>query len=309
MAAVDLTEQPYGHQRELDTSDAVPIGANRFALVCSAIVVAAMTLGSLLGLFVRGLYQEQPWAVAALRGNDLITLVVVAPAVGLALINHRRSPRWTIVWLGGLLYGVYNFAYYAFGTSFNDVFLLHVAAMALSLAALVALATGLDVDAIAACLPARPVDRVIAAYMTLVGAALISAWGGLSLRFAISGELPHSVMPPSAVHLVYALDMSLLAPAFLTGGLLLWRRRPWGYALGIAVNFFGAVYLLVLEFVGGFEANAGIKGTTWNSPPAIGGTLLCAVAVIALLRRCPRKWPTDDRIMSARRRGSAGIAS
>jgi hypothetical protein len=268
-----------------------------------------MTVASLLGLLVQGLYHEDPWAVAALRGNDLITLVVVAPALGLALINQQRSPRWTLVWLGGLLYAVYNFAYYAFGTNFNKVFLLHVAAMALSLAALVALATKLDVDAIAARLPARRIDRVIAAYMTLVGAALISAWGGLSLRFAITGELPLDVMPPNAIHLVYALDMSLLAPAFLAGGLLLWRRRPWGYALGVAVNVFGAAYLLVLEFVGGFEANAGIEGTTWNSPPAIGGALLCAVAATALLRRCPRRWPDDDGVISERRRTSERIAS
>jgi hypothetical protein len=242
-----------------------------------------MLVESLLGLLIRGLYREAPWAIAALRGNDLVTLVLVAPGLMVALSRSRQSRRWRLVWLGGLFYSVYNFAYYAFGTAFNDVFLLHVATLALSIAALIALVAALH-DDIVGNASDQQAHKLIAAYMILVGASLIGAWGGLSLRFAITGELPHDVMPPSAVHLVYALDMSLLAPAFLGGGVLLWRRHPWGRALGVAVNTFGAAYLVVLEFVGGFEANAGVEGKTWLSPPALLGALLCAAAATALLR-------------------------
>lgn len=260
---------------------------SRFALVCSSLIVGLMALESLLGLTVHDLYREQRWAIAAFRGNDLVTLLLVVPVLGIAVRRGRDSNRWVLVWLGGLLYSVYNFAYYSFGATFNDVFLLHVSTMALSLAALVALVARLDVERIASRIVAHRVDRVIAAYMCLVGSALIGAWGGLSLRFALTGELPHDVMPPSAVHLVYALDMSLLAPAFLAGGVLLWRRRPWGYALGVAVNCFGAAYLVVLEFVGGFQANENIADKTWLSLPAIAGALLCAAAAASLLHRIP----------------------
>jgi hypothetical protein len=260
-----------------------------------------MAIESALGILIGGLYNEEPWAVAAFRGNDLVTLAVVVPFFGLALMRHR-SPRWSLVWLGGLLYGVYNFAYYAFGTNFNDVFLLHVATLALSIAALVALTAELDVAAIAAELIPHRVDRFIAGYMVMIAVALVTAWGGLSLRFASTGELPESVMPPNAVHLVYALDLALLAPAFLAGGLLLWRRRPWGYALGVAVNLFGAAYLLVLEFVGGFQANAGIQGSTWLSPPLFGGAALCAAAAVRLLGRYP-----DRSTMEGDRSGGAAV--
>jgi hypothetical protein len=251
-----------------------------------------MAIESVLGLVVNDLYQEDPWAVAALRGNDLVTLSLVAPLLGLAILRSRNSNRWTLVWLGGLLYSVYNFAYYSFGTTFNDVFLLHLATMSLSIAAVVALVSHLNAQAVVGWVPGRRSDRVVATYMILVGTALIVAWGGLSLRFAVTGELPHDVMPPTAVHLVYALDMSLLAPAFLAGGVLLWRRRPWGYALGVAVNLFGAAYLVVLEFVGGYQANAGIADKTWVSPPVIAGALLCAAAAIILLRRIPARTHT-----------------
>ena len=245
-----------------------------------------MVVESTLGLFVHDLYREDTWAIASLRGNDLVTLLVVAPVLAFAIARGSRSIAWRLVWLGGLFYGVYNFAYYAFGTAFNDVFLLHVASLSLSIAALVALALHLDVDAVARSMRrSSRGDAVVASFMVVVGSALFAAWGGLSLRFAVTGELPHDVMPPAAVHLVYALDLSLLAPAFLVGGVLLWHRRPWGYAMGVAVNVFGALYLLVLELVGGFQAEAGIAGKTWLSAPSIVGALACATAASALLRR------------------------
>ena len=102
--------------------------------------------------------------------------------------------------------------------------------------------------------------------------ALLGAWGTISVRFAVTGDLPENVMPPSAVHLVYALDMGVLAPAFLIAGVMLWRRMPWGSVLAVAVNASGAAYLAVLWAVGGFQADAGIAGTSWLSPVAVGST-------------------------------------
>jgi len=255
----------------------------RFASRVSTVAVAFMAVESVLGLLVHDLYREDRWAVAALRGNDLVTLVLVVPVLGLALVRSRTSAGWTLVWLAGLFYGVYNFAYYVFGTAFNDVFLLHEATLVLSLSALVSLAVTVDPASLAGAVRAGG-HRVVASFMVVVGSALVAAWGGFSLRFAIDGTLPKDVMPPNAVHLVYALDLALLAPAFLAGGILLWRGTAWGRVLAAVVNLFGAAYLVVLEFVGGFEADAGIAGKTWMSPPSILGAVACAAAAIALLR-------------------------
>lgn len=287
MAVIDHPPTSTEHRPRPTTDGPPAVDPGPFAIGASAVVVGLMALGSVLGLAVGDLYPEDDWAVAAFRGNDLVTLVLVVPLLATAVARGRRSPRWALVWLGGLLYGVYNFAYYAFGAAFNDVFLLHVATLALSIAALVSLVLHLDVDDLAGSVVPHPVDRAVAAYLVLVGTALVLAWGGLSLRFAVSGRLPDDVMPASAVHLVYALDLSLLAPGFLAGGVLLWRRRPWGYVLGTAVSLFGAAYLTVLEVVGGFQADAGIDGKTWASLPSIVAALLCAAAAAVLLHRFP----------------------
>jgi hypothetical protein len=255
------------------------------ARALSAVVLAVMVLASGVGLMVGGLYPEQPWAVAALRGNDLVTLLLVAPALAFAMVESHRRPTAAsvLVWLGLLFYGAYNYAYYAFGTAFNDVFLLHVAAFSSSTAALVLLGTSIDAEEAARGVAGGTRARVVAVFTTFVGMALLGAWGVISLRFAVTGDLPENVMPPSAVHLVYALDLGVLAPAFLLAGVLLWRRSPWGAVLAVAVNASGAAYLAVLWAVGGFQSDAGIAGTSWLSPVAIGSTLACLVATLALL--------------------------
>jgi hypothetical protein len=255
------------------------------ASVLTAALLGLMVVQSVLGLVVDGLYPEQSWAVAALRGNDLVTLVVAVPLLaGAAALSRRRpSTASVVVWLAMLFYGVYNYAYYAFGAAFSDVFLLHVAALAVSAYALLMLGTSVDAEVVALGVRAGPWARVVAVFTGLVGAALVGAWGTMSVRYALTGALPEDVMPPEAVHLVYALDLAVLAPAFLVAGVLLWRRVPWGAVLAAAVNVSGAVYLAVLWAVGGFQADAGIAGRTWASPVAIGSTLLCLAAALVLL--------------------------
>ncbi|GAA4399664.1 hypothetical protein GCM10023168_07360 [Fodinibacter luteus] len=257
----------------------------RAAWVLSGAVLAVMVVASALGLVVDDLYPEQPWAVAALRGNDLVTLVVVAPVLAVALATSRRRPTSAsvLLWLGMLFYGTYNYAYYAFGTTFNDVFLLHVLAFSASAAGLVLLGSSIDPVEAARGVVGGTRARVVAVFTTLVGLALLGAWGTLSVRFALKGALPEDVMPPSAVHLVYALDLGVLAPAFILSGVLLWRRTPWGAVLAVAVNASGAAYLAVLWAVGGFQADAGIPGKTWLSPVAVGSVLACLLATLALL--------------------------
>ncbi len=257
------------------------------AWVLSGVLLLLMVVQAAAGLGVGDLYPEQPWAVAAFRGNDLVTLLVAAPVLAVSMFASRRDPSSAsvLVWLGMLHYGVYNYAYYAFGGAFSSVFLLHVAALVASMAALLMLATSIDAGRAARGVAGGARARVVAGFTTLVGLALLTAWGGLSVRFAVTGELPQDVMPPSAVHLVYAIDLSLLAPVFVVAGVLLWRREAWGSVLAVAINASGAVYLAVLWAVGGFQADAGIAGKTWLSPVAIGSVVACLAATVALLVR------------------------
>jgi hypothetical protein len=60
------------------------------------------------------------------RGLTARELVVAAPALIVALLlSLRSSQRAELVWAGMLAYSAYSYAFYVFGVTFNDLFLLH----------------------------------------------------------------------------------------------------------------------------------------------------------------------------------------
>lgn len=51
---------------------------------------------------------------------------------------------------------------------------------------------------------------------------------------------------PAAFRLVAALDLTLMVPALGVGGVLLWRRRTWGWVLAPPAGIQGSLYLFIL---------------------------------------------------------------
>ncbi|MGZ8578601.1 MAG: hypothetical protein ACXWWX_03605, partial [Actinomycetota bacterium] len=133
-----------GHPASAGTLTDVPVraaeptsAALRVAYWLSGAVAALMIAASVAGLVIDGVYREDDWAREALRGGDLVTLMLAAPILIVALtLSIRGSHRAEPVWIGMLIYAVYNYAFYAFGTTFNDLLLLHIALLSMSVFAL-----------------------------------------------------------------------------------------------------------------------------------------------------------------------------
>ena len=251
---------------------------SRAAYVLSGVIAVLMIASSALGLFVHDLYRDTAWGREAIRGGDLVTLVVVAPLLIAALIIAvRGSVRAQPVLLGLLVYSVYDYAYYVFGAVFNDVFLLHIALFSASVFALACALAGMDAEAIRDRLRADTAARWIGAMMAVVGALQGLLWGFLIVRYAMTGELLHDI-PVAGQHLVFALDLGLLIPTLILAGILLFRRTAFGYMLGAAIALMAATYQLNLMAGGVFQANADVPGTKAFPPE---GILLTAVFVVA----------------------------
>jgi hypothetical protein len=249
----------------------------RTAYVLSWLLVPAMIAASLMGLFVHGLYQKGAWAREALRGGDLVSLVVVAPLLAASLVlAMRRSRRALPVWLGCLAYAAYNYAFYAFGATFNDAFLLHIASMSLAVYAIWFALLGLGPTPVARA-PRAP--RAAGWFLAVVGCLQDALWLFVIVRNAVTGEVIHDV-PVAGQHLVLALDLGLAMPAMVLAGVLLIRRRPLGFLLGPAMAVMGAAYQLNLMVAGVFQANADVAGVRAFAPE---GVVLTAAFVLTAL--------------------------
>jgi hypothetical protein len=258
----------------------------RWPGIVSAVIAVLMTFASLGGLFLPDLYRDNTWATAAFRGNDLATLVLAVPALAVALLLARRgSEQARLVWFAVLAYNVYNYAFYLFGTTFNDFFLLYAALESLSLITL-----AFAIPAIAAIRwPVRHNRaRVVAGYLAVVGIMFGAMWVAQAAQFLASGTVPR-VIGDSGLHtsIVFALDLTLIVPAMLIGAVLLWRGHPAGVVLGVVMNVIGALYMVALACAGAFQAHAGISGASWAAPPYI-ELAITSLAACWLLLHTPR---------------------
>jgi hypothetical protein len=253
----------------------------RIAYGLSVAVAFLMVVASAAGLFIDGLYQDGPWAREALRGGDLTTLLLAAPILGWSLIlSIRGSLPARAAWIGALAYGIYNYAYYVFGAEFNDLFLLHIALLTLSIWATALAVASLDVGAVAAAFRVGRAARWVGGFLVLVGSILGGMWVFLAIRFAVTGKLMADI-PADGIHLVFAIDLSLLVPALVVAGVLLWRRTAIGVVFGAVMAVMGGLYQVNLLVAGVFQANADVAGAKAFPPEGIvvatGFLLACAV--------------------------------
>jgi hypothetical protein len=262
--AADLVRESIRH----NVQDAAPEAGRRSgakpglraAYWLSGAIAVLMVAASAAGLLVDELYRDGPWAREALRGGDLTTIAVAAPVLIASMLLARRGSRAAqAVWVGALAYSLYNYAYYVFGAAFNDIFVIHIALFSLSIVALVLAAANIDVRAIAARFRDVRGARVIGGFLAVVGIVLGGLWLFLAIRFAVTGELMAD-LPADGIHLVFAIDTSLLVPALVIAGVLLWRRTARGYVFGTAMAVMGAMYQVNLLMAGLFQAIADVPG-------------------------------------------------
>lgn len=271
-------------------------GGLRAARIMSAMILPLMVAASAAGLWMGGLYQDPAGVNAMLRAYDLVTLVVVVPALAVVLLPSTRGSRCAqLLWLSALAYAVYNYAIYVFGSAFNDMFLVHVALFSLSVFALALASANLNVVTIAAGFRAGTPVRSVSVLLLLPAIGLGAMWGYYSLRFAFTGAAPEEsllVLPSTTVHLGYVLDLALLVPGYASAAVLLWRRAPWGYVLATVMAVFGTVYQLSYMTALVFQANAKVPGATSFDPaePFIAGVFtIAAVLLLSGLRSASRK--------------------
>jgi hypothetical protein len=207
-------------------------------------LAALMALQSALGLVLPGQYRDVDWIRAAWFGNDGVTLLVAVPLLLIArAATGSGSIHARLGVLGVAAYAAYNYAFYLFGAALNSFFPLYVLSFVLSAALL---SVGLVEEAprlVAASCPAIRA-RIVGAFFMFVAIVLATVWLGIWGAHVFFG-VPTPV-PPDVFRLVAALDLSLLVPALLIGGALLWLRAPWGPTVGVIAGMQATLYLFVL---------------------------------------------------------------
>jgi len=175
-------------------------------------------------------YYDTVSSAAQMQANDLITLIVGLPLLAISTwLAFRGSLRGRLLLTGTLGFFLYTYLSMATLTAYNALFLVYVALFTLSLYAFILSMMSFDLASLPAhfseCLP----RGWIAALMFVVGGFLTLAWLGRILTPLMRGVDP--ALENTTTLVIQFMDLSLIAPAAILGGILLLRRNAWGYLL------------------------------------------------------------------------------
>jgi hypothetical protein len=236
---------------------------------------------------------------ATLRAFDLVHMVLVVPALVLATVLARRGSALGELALAGLgAYLVYTYAFYLFGTGFNDLFLLHAAVFGVALWLLVLTLAGLDAESLANRFGAHTRVRVVAGILALLAVSLGGLWVYAALDNAVTGDVPAGsqlVETDLVVHLGMALNLALLVPLYGAAAMLSWRRMPWGYVLAFLALLPGILHQLTYLVAMPFQVAAGVPGAVSTDPGEPVIVLLYLAAATLLLFGTRHSKTEEDR--------------
>jgi hypothetical protein len=188
-----------------------------------------------------GLYRYDPlWGTVQAQAQDAATLFLGVPALAAALVwANRGSLRGRLLLAGVLGYFLYAYTTAAFGVWFNPLFLVYVALFGLSINAVAPAAAQIDMRALPAhCADGFPRKGIIALCFG-TAAFLSSAWLGRIVPDLFSGNPPYGLESYTTLF-IQVMDLGVVVPLAVVGGILLWRRTPLGYLLSSVLLVKGA---------------------------------------------------------------------
>lgn len=257
---------------------------NRLALWLSFPLAAFVAIATSAGLFWPQVYcRETPiWATEG-RGGDAATLFVIVPTLLVSTILARRgSVSARLVWMGTLMFILYDYVMYAMAVHFNVLFLVYCTALGLSFYALLLGFRSLTPSEFAKIYPPRAPLKTTAAVLFVVAFFFATQWLREIIPSLQSGHAPKSVTDAGLLTSpVHVLDLSIVLPAFVITGIMLLRRKSEAFVLAPVLITFA---ILMIVAVAGMMVMLAFTGLATDY--AIAAILLCmAIGLAALLFR------------------------
>lgn len=204
-----------------------------------------------------GLYLHDTVSSAAqMQGNDLITLIVGLPLLAFSTRwAFRGSLRGRLLLTGTLGFFLYTYMSMSTLTSYNNLFLVYVALFTLSLYAFILAMMSFDLAALPGHFSEKLPRGWIAGLEFVVAAFLGLAWLARIIMPLVQNQTP--ALENTTTLVIQFMDLALIAPAAVLGGILLLRKSAWGYLLASVMLTKGVTMGLGVSAMG---INMALKG-------------------------------------------------
>ena len=152
-----------------------------------------------------------------------------------------------LFWPGALFFVLYNYMVYLFAMPFNVAFPLHLALVTLSAYTITGLIASIDGAAVRQRLTGSVPERIAGSILAGLGLLFFLRVIGVMIN-ALTGQAPIS-----ETELALHISDFIITPAWIIGGVLLWRHKEFGYVTGLgllfqaSMLFIGLIVFLLLQ--------------------------------------------------------------
>ena len=211
------------------------------AYALSFIIAVLMVGASILGLLIPGSLYPTDEFRHTFVSNDVSNLALGLPILlGSLWLARRGKLLGLLCWPGALFFVLYTYLVYLLALPISAAFLLHLALVTFSLYTLIALLALIDGQTIR--------HRLAGAVAEKAAGIILAALGLLFFLRIIALVVGALINLAPMTDMEFALNTTdfLLAPAWMLGGVLLWRRQDFGYVAGLGLLFQGSMLFIGL---------------------------------------------------------------
>lgn len=218
-------------------------------------------------IFGKGLYQNDSIAIASQAiAQDAVTLFLGLPLLLISLFLFRKGLlRGKLLLAGTIAYFLYTYTSYSFLSMLNQFFLIDIALMSASFYTFVLIMMSFDIENLSSYFSEKLPTNFVGGLLIFIGSIFGSMWLGLVVPSIISGTAPIALEHYTTL-VIQAMDLGFVVPTAFLAGILLIKKKPFGYLLSTVITVKGITMLTALtamvinQMRAGFEVGFAILG-------------------------------------------------
>ncbi len=245
---------------------------NVLIILTTAVIILAGILSSF-GLFFLEFYSKETvsWQVQS-AGQDIINLVLVLPFLSITTLLVLKGVKYSEqLWAGGILYLVYTYTIYCFNIHFNRLFIGYCFVMG-TCAYLFIYFLLQQAHTVKSKQNQSMIGKVTGIFFLFISSAFYLLWLKDIIPYLHPGAVPADLSDTGLfTNPVRVLDLSLFLPGIFMTGILLVRKKAFGFMLAPVVLSF---MILMNMTIAGLTTIMHANGT---------GTSLSVVLIMSIL--------------------------
>lgn len=211
-------------------------------------------------IYGKGLYHNDSVATASQGiAQDVVTIILGIPLLVISLyFSEKGSFRGRLLLTGTVAYFLYTYASYSFLWMFNSFFLIYVIIMSSSLFAFILCMMSFDIEKISSCFSEKLPVKFLGGFSIFLAVMIGLMWLGRIIQPLVSNTVPVGLEHYTTL-VIQAMDLGFVVPTAILSGVLLIKRRPFGYLLSSVIYMKEVTMLTALTAMVIGQLLAGVK--------------------------------------------------